>query len=196
MKQNIDVVIVGGAVTGSVLALALSSVSGHQLQIAIVEKNEPNYAQQGGFDARSIAFAYGSLQKLAQIRPLATEQNLAQLVYRIATPIKQIHVSDQGHFGKTTLKADELRLSELGVVVELAKLGEQLTALIAKQPNIQLFCPDTVAHIERTEQHCHITLNSGTQLTSKLLVACDGIQSQIAQQCGVKKKKNTPKPRL
>lgn len=38
MKQNIDVVIVGGAVTGSVLALALSSVSGHQLQIAIVEK--------------------------------------------------------------------------------------------------------------------------------------------------------------
>ncbi|KDB48778.1 2-octaprenyl-6-methoxyphenyl hydroxylase [Glaesserella parasuis] len=185
MKQNIDVVIVGGAVTGSVLALALSSVSGHQLQIAIVEKNEPNYAQQGGFDARSIAFAYGSLQKLAQIRPLATEQNLAQLVYRIATPIKQIHVSDQGHFGKTTLKADELRLSELGVVVELTKLGEQLTALIAKQPNIQLFCPDTVAHIERTEQHCHITLNSGTQLTSKLLVACDGIQSQIAQQCGV-----------
>ncbi|AUI65412.1 MULTISPECIES: 2-octaprenyl-6-methoxyphenyl hydroxylase [Glaesserella] len=185
MKQNLDVVIIGGAITGSVLALALSSVCQHQMQIAIVEKNVPNYAEQGGFDARSIALAYGSLQKLAQIRPLALNGDLAQLVYAMATPIKQIQVSDQGHFGKTTLKADELRLSELGVVVELAKLGEKLSNLISQQPNIELFCPDTVANIERTTEQCEITLHSGKALTAQLLVACDGIQSQVAQQCGV-----------
>lgn len=180
--QNFDITIIGGATTGSILALALSSASDHQLRIAIVEKNLPDYEQQGGFDARSIALAYGSLQKMAQIRPLAGG-NLAQLITAISTPIQQIYVSDQGHFGKTTLSANELKLDKLGAVVELAKLGEQLATVLSKQPNIRLFCPDTVAKIERTQQECHLTLASGKQLTCKLMVAADGIQSQAAKQC-------------
>ncbi|MGX2970110.1 2-octaprenyl-6-methoxyphenyl hydroxylase [Ursidibacter sp. B-7004-1] len=183
-KLNVDVVIVGGAITGSILALALSSATAHQLNIAIIEKSSPNYAEQGGFDARSIALAYGSLQKLAKIEPLVGG-NLSERIRKIATSIQQIHVSDQNHFGKTTLKADELALPQLGVVVELATLGEQLNQLIAQQPNIQIFCPDTVVKIERDLTACQITLQSNKQITTSLLVAADGIQSQIAQQCGV-----------
>lgn len=182
--QNFDVVIVGGAVTGSVLALALSSASQHRMKIAIVEKNVPNYAEQGGFDARSIALAYGSLQKMAQIRPLSGGQ-LAEKINAISTPIKQIHVSDQTHFGKTTLCAKELRLPQLGAVVELAKMGEILAQLLAQQPNITHFCPDTLSQIERTQDQVNLTLTSESKLTCRLLVAADGIQSQVAQQCGV-----------
>ncbi|VEI46411.1 UbiH protein (2-octaprenyl-6-methoxyphenol) [Actinobacillus equuli] len=119
MAEQFDVVIVGGAVTGSVMALALSSLSQHKMRIAIVEKQLPDYAQQGGFDARSIALAQGSLQKFAQIRPLVGGE-LAEQIQQIATPIQQIQVSDLGHFGKATLKASELNLAQLGVVVELA----------------------------------------------------------------------------
>ncbi|OOH87948.1 2-octaprenyl-6-methoxyphenyl hydroxylase [Pasteurellaceae bacterium 15-036681] len=179
-----DVVIVGGAITGSVLALALSSVSQHKMQIAIVEKSQANYAEQGGFDARSIALAYGSLQKLAKIQPL-TSENLAQVVENIATDIQQIHVSDQTHFGKTTIKASELKLSKLGAVVELAKFGEKLAKVIEQHANITIFCPDTVAKIERTQDECILTLSSQQQISSQLIVAADGIQSQIAEQCGV-----------
>lgn len=182
--QNVDIAIIGGATTGSILALALSSATEHQISIALVERSLPNYEQQGGFDARSIALAYGSLQKLAQIRPLA-DKNLAEAISIIATPIQQIHVSDQGHFGKITLSADELKLDKLGEVVELNKLGKQLTTILSKQPNIQLFCPDTLEKIERTQQECHLSLASGKQLTCKLIVAADGIQSHIAKQCGV-----------
>lgn len=182
--QNVDVVIVGGAVSGSVLALALSSATEHRLQIAIVEKNEPNYAEQGGFDARSIALAHGSLQKMAEIRPLAGG-NLGDILGSLATPIRQIQVSDQGHFGKTTLAAAELGLEQLGVVIELAKAGERLAALIAQQPNILLYCPDTVAKIEHTDSECRVQLAGGERLACKLLVAADGIQSQVAQLCGV-----------
>lgn len=182
--QNFDVVIVGGAVTGSVLALALSSATEHHIRVAIVEKSLPNYAEQGGFDARSIALAYGSLQKMAKIRPLAGS-NLAEIVHTIATSIKQIHVSDQGHFGKTVLRADELNLDKLGAVVELAKFGEKLGELLTKQPNITLFCPDTVRTVSRTETACSVQLASGESLSCALLVAADGIQSDIARQCGV-----------
>ncbi|MCK3655763.1 2-octaprenyl-6-methoxyphenyl hydroxylase [Pasteurellaceae bacterium Macca] len=184
MTQHFDVVIVGGAVTGSILALALSSVSEHKMNIAVVEKFTPDYSTQGGFDARSIALAYGSLQKLAQIYPLGGG-NLAELVYSFATPIQQIWVSDKGHFGKTCLSAQEMKLPELGVVVELARLGEKLNALLAQQPNIRLFCPDSVSQLHRTAEKAHLTLASGHALSAQLIIAADGIQSQIAQGCGI-----------
>lgn len=183
--MKFDVVIVGGAVTGSILALALSSVSDHKMRIAIIEKTPANYAEQGGFDARSIALAYGSVQKMAKICPLVGGETLAESLNHIATPIRHIQVSDQTHFGKTTLSANELQLPQLGAVVELAKLGELLSSRLASQPNIQLFCPDTITHIERSPQKCHLTLASQQQIECALLVAADGIQSQIAQQCGV-----------
>ncbi|WGE75895.1 2-octaprenyl-6-methoxyphenyl hydroxylase [Actinobacillus equuli] len=184
MVEQFDVVIVGGAVTGSVLALALSSLSQHKIRIAIVEKQVPNYAQQGGFDARSIALAQGSLQKFAQIRPLSG-RSLAEQIQQIATSIQQIQVSDLGHFGKTTLKANELNLAQLGVVVELAKLGKILTACIEQQPSIHCYCPNQISHFERSQTEVLIKLQSGEQIRTQLIVAADGIQSQIAQQCGV-----------
>ncbi|UKH20091.1 2-octaprenyl-6-methoxyphenyl hydroxylase [Actinobacillus pleuropneumoniae] len=184
MAEQFDVVIVGGAVTGSVLALALSSLSQHKMRIAIVEKQLPDYVQQGGFDARSIALAQGSLQKFAQIRPLAGS-SLAEQIQQIATPIQQIQVSDLGHFGKTTLKASELNLAQLGVVVELAKLGKNLTACIEQQPNIHWFCPNQIVHFERLQTEVLLRLQNGERLRTQLMVAADGIQSQIALQCGV-----------
>ncbi|QLB15124.1 2-octaprenyl-6-methoxyphenyl hydroxylase [Mannheimia granulomatis] len=184
MERQFDVVIVGGAVTGSVLALALSGFCQHKISIAIVEKLLPNYEQQGGFDARSIALAQGSLQKMSQIIPLAGE-NLGAIIQSIATPIHQIQVADKGHFGKATLNAAEQNIPQLGAVVELAKLGKKLTACLEKQPNIHTFCPNEVAVIERSQQDCKLTLASGEQLSCRLLVAADGIQSNLAKQCGV-----------
>ncbi|MFA9488635.1 MULTISPECIES: 2-octaprenyl-6-methoxyphenyl hydroxylase [unclassified Mannheimia] len=184
MATEFDVVIVGGALTGSVLALALSSFTQHKISIAIVEKSAPNYAQQGGFDARSIALAQGSLQKMRKITPLVGD-DLGVEISKIATPIKQIQVADKGHFGKTTLKASEQNISQLGVVVELAKLGKKLTACIEQQPNIQLFCPNEVEVIKRSQQGCELMLKNDEQLSCSLLVAADGIQSNIAKQCGV-----------
>lgn len=182
--EQFDVVIVGGAISGSVLALALSHFSQQKMSIAIVEKSLPNYEQQGGFDARSIALAEGSLQKMRQILPLVGE-NLGNIIEAIGTPIQQIHIADKGHFGKTTLKADELPVSKLGMVVELAKLGKKLTACIQQHANIKLFCPNEVDVIERSQQLCNLTLKHGEQLSCRLLIAADGIQSNIAKQCGV-----------
>lgn len=182
--KTFDVVIVGGAMSGSVLALALSSFSQHKMQIAIIEKSAPDFAQQGGFDARSIALAYGSLQKFRQIQPL-TGQNLADILAEISTPIRTIHVSDQGHFGKTCLTAEEAKLPQLGGVVELATFGKKLAQLIKQQPNIQLFCPNSVSELQRTQSHCELRLTNGETLITPLIVAADGIQSPLAQQCGV-----------
>lgn len=185
MAEKFDVVIVGSAITGSVLALALSSFSQHNMRIAVIEKMPTNYTQQGGFDTRSIALAEGSLQKFSQIQPRIGE-NLAVKIRQMATPIKQVHVSDAGHFGKVSLMADELGLSQLGCVIELARLGDYLTECLSKQTNVQLFCPNEVIEVNRSAQECLLTLQDGQQLHSQLMIAADGTQSKLAHQCGVK----------
>ncbi|VTR59824.1 UbiH protein (2-octaprenyl-6-methoxyphenol) [Actinobacillus pleuropneumoniae] len=104
MAEQFDVVIVGGAVTGSVLALALSSLSQHKMRIAIVEKQLPDYAQQGGLMHVVLRWHKAVCKNLPQIRPLAGS-SLAEQIQQIATPIQQIQVSDLGHFGKNDIKS-------------------------------------------------------------------------------------------
>lgn len=182
--QQFDVVISGGAASGSILALALSCFSAHKLRIAIVEKSLPDSNTQGGFDARSIALAQGSLQKIAKIQPLEGENLFSQLA-PLLTIIRQIEVSDQTHFGKTTLTAEELQLAQLGAVIELAPLGMLLQELLIKQPNIHLYCPHYIKQIERTQESCTLRLDNDEQLSCALVVAADGIQSQTAKMCNV-----------
>ncbi len=67
------------------------------------------------------------------------------------------------------------------------KFGRKLTACLAQQANITLL-PESSGCIERSQQHCGLSLKNGEKLSCSLLVAADGIQSQIAKQCGVKRK--------
>lgn len=182
--QHFDVIINGGAASGSMLALALSCFTKHKLRIAIVEKSLPDENRQGGFDARSIALAQGSLQKIAQIQPLVGENLLSQLS-PLLTLIRQIEVSDQTHFGKTTLTADELNVPQLGAVIELEAFGKILHSILKTHSNIQLFCPQTIQQIKRTQANCEVILKNNEKLYASLLVAADGIQSQSAKMCGI-----------
>lgn len=104
MKKQYDLVIVGGAMSGCCLALAIAQ---HlpELSIAIIErqKNTPHSPTVAsnvtcGFDARSIALAQGSCHKLHHIAYNAT-QSLWQKIEPLAETISQIHISDQGHSG-------------------------------------------------------------------------------------------------
>ncbi|MDE9448305.1 tryptophan 7-halogenase, partial [Xenorhabdus bovienii] len=54
-----NVIIVGGGMTGATLALAISSLSRGQLQVSLIETAEPAQ-EHPGFDARAIALAYGT----------------------------------------------------------------------------------------------------------------------------------------
>lgn len=190
MKKQYDLVIVGGAMSGCCLALAIAQ---HlpELSIAIIErqKNTPHSPTVAsnvtcGFDARSIALAQGSCHKLHHIAYNAT-QSLWQKIEPLAETISQIHISDQGHSGIVDLSAQELNLSRLGVVVELSAMGNILLEAIAQQPNIDYLAPLTVVDIQRKESQVLLQLSDHSQLQTALLVAANGNQSAIAQQCGV-----------
>ncbi len=167
--QNVDIAIVGGAMAGATLALALAQ-SGLSVKVALIEAQLPDKAHPG-FDARSIALANGSLFELSR---LGIWQKLAHL----GTPIRDIHVSDRGHFGMTELNAEQFHLDALGQVVELERVGKALFDEL-KKSSVLLFCPAKLSDLKAATDAHTLVLDSGEQLRAKLVVAADGLRSKV-----------------
>lgn len=181
--MNYDVIIVGGAMAGSTLALALSSQTEGKMRIAVLEKQPLKQHSQQGFDARCIALSDGSCRLFDRIR--FQQQSLWQKIQPVATPIKQIHVSDKGHSGIVEFTAEEFRLSQLGCVVELEQIGQILLEQIQSVENVDYLCPVEIEQIERTAENVKITLKNDRTLTAQLVIGADGGNSVLASAVGI-----------
>ncbi|OLQ89253.1 2-octaprenyl-6-methoxyphenyl hydroxylase [Vibrio panuliri] len=177
MKQ-FDVVIAGGAMAGMTLALALDTLSNGKLRVAVVEPFPVDHQAHPGFDSRSIALSFGTVQILRQF-------GLWHDIEPVATAIKHIHVSDRSHAGMTEIDHRELGIQALGYVVELADVGRIYHDKVSHSPQIELITPDAVAQVERTQHHNIVTLQSGVALQCQLLVAADGAISSCCEQLGI-----------
>ena len=173
-----SVIIVGGGMTGATLALAISHLSEGKLPVHLIEAVSPDSQKHPGFDARAIALAAGTCQQLARV-------GIWQAIKACATAIRSVHVSDRGHAGFVTLEAEDYHLPALGQVVELHDVGERLFALLRKAPGVTLHCPARVENFSRTQESVSVSLDNGTTLTGKLLVAADGSRSALGEQCGI-----------
>ncbi|MDO4429705.1 MAG: 2-octaprenyl-6-methoxyphenyl hydroxylase [Lonepinella koalarum] len=181
--MDFDVIIVGGAMAGSTLALALSAKTQGKMRIAVIEKQIPQQHNLQGFDARCIALSQGSCQLLDQI--CFSNYSLWQKIQAISTPIKKIHISDKGHSGIVEFTANEFQLEQLGCVVELAQIGQILLEQIHIQPNIDYLCPAEIELIERNTEYVKISLKNHRTLTTQLLIGADGGNSIVASAVGI-----------
>lgn len=163
---------------GATLALAISSLTGGRLPVALIEAVSPASQQHPGFDARSIALAQGTCQQLARI-------GIWPALASCATPIETVHVSDRGHAGFVTLRAEDYRQPALGQVVELHDVGQRLFGLLRQAPGVTLHCPARVVRVERSPDGASVELDSGERLHGRLLIAADGSSSMLAQACRI-----------
>ncbi|MBU2893146.1 2-octaprenyl-6-methoxyphenyl hydroxylase [Colwellia sp. D2M02] len=194
-NPQFDIVISGGGLSGSLLALSLSQLTkadGSLLSIAIVEATaySPKAATSATthhssplFDDRVLALSHGSADYLKKI-------GVWSLLQADACAIKNIDISDRGYSGKARIAANEYGVSALGYVIDMALIGNAQLQRLAQYSNVTWFSPDTIVDIEwrATEQvteksvnQISVKLNSGTQLKTSLLLACDGVQSPCRQ---------------
>ncbi|MBI5909014.1 MAG: FAD-dependent monooxygenase [Betaproteobacteria bacterium] len=126
--EPIDILIAGGGPVGAALALALQD-SGHSVVLTEARSAEAGSAcspdsgsERGGKsgDARPIALSYSSRLILERLNAWSV---LA------ATPIETIHVSQQGGFGRTQIRAADCGVPALGYVVTYDKLQQGLLAV-------------------------------------------------------------------
>ncbi|MDO6708037.1 2-octaprenyl-6-methoxyphenyl hydroxylase [Photobacterium sp. 1_MG-2023] len=173
-----DVVIVGGAMTGASLALALDRLSLGTLRIAVVEAVSPAQSGHPGYDARSIALSLGSVKLMSQL-------GLWSALVSEATAISRIHVSDRGHAGLARIAAHEYGTQALGYVIELAHAGAVFHEQMAQSDQIDLICPAHITAIERNSDRVTLQLSTGDSCQARLLVAADGGASTCCSLLGM-----------
>ncbi|MGD1983332.1 MAG: 2-octaprenyl-6-methoxyphenyl hydroxylase [Chromatiaceae bacterium] len=176
--QHYDIVIVGGGMVGASLAIALA---GRGLRLAVVEAHVPNADSQPSYDDRAIALAYGT-------RRIFEALDVWPALADIAEPIREIHVSDRGHFGATRLKADEEGVPALGNVVTARGLGRVLLDRVHADPSIEVIAPARVVDFVDQGDRVAVEIEQSgvmTPLDCRLLVAADGGNSTIRERLDV-----------
>lgn len=171
MLPEYDLLIAGGGLAGSCLALALQD-SG--LKLAIIEANTRAEQQASPAGDRALALAYGTVTMLDAL-------GCWQDIKHAATPIKTIHVSDRGHFGKTRLTAEEENVEALGYVI----IARDLEAHVAERVealNIERICPARVVGLYSGTQEIGVSLKLAARaeiVSAKLLAGADGGLSSV-----------------
>jgi 2-octaprenyl-6-methoxyphenol hydroxylase len=173
-----DVAIAGGGLVGASLALALAPLG---LKVSLVEAVAPGGGNHPSFDERTTALANGSARIF---RSLGVWRHME----REATPIRRIHVSDQGRFGVARIDAAEQGLEALGYVLPNRVMGAALWQGLAAAPGIEVIAPARVLGSELAGDVRVLALeHSGTkhELRARLVVAADGARSLIREQAGI-----------
>ncbi|AME23816.1 UbiH/UbiF/VisC/COQ6 family ubiquinone biosynthesis hydroxylase [Burkholderia sp. PAMC 26561] len=117
---HFDIAIVGAGPVGLALAGWLAKRSAtSRLSVALIDAREPGAASN---DPRAIAVSHGSRAMLESSLGFPSD----------ATPIKRIHVSQRGRFGRTLIDHDEHGLPALGYVVRYGSLVSTLSQAVAK----------------------------------------------------------------
>jgi 2-octaprenyl-6-methoxyphenol hydroxylase len=178
MTQRFDIAIVGGGMVGASLAVALAPLG---LKVALVEAIAHDSAMQPSFDERTTALSNGS-------RRIFETLGLWPDVQPMATPIRKIHVSDQGRFGFARIDAAEQGLAAMGYVVPNRALGAALWSRLQAGANVHVCCPAEVSRITPGEHSVAIEIAQGVttaRIDTMLVVAADGVQSAVRSAFGV-----------
>lgn len=167
-----DIIIAGGGAVGAALACALDHKQNHELRIAIVESKPPTTEHDD--NGKGLALSLTTKHILENIGIWCDLQ-------QHANPIKSIHVSDQYHFGRVLITANTMGIPALGYVVRANELSKAFMQYFTDCQNITLISPATLFEIDRSEYATKVTIDingSHQQLTSKVLIGADGINSK------------------
>jgi 2-octaprenyl-6-methoxyphenol hydroxylase len=178
MSARHDVVIVGGGLVGASLAIALDRLG---RDVALVEATPPGQVP-AVFDQRNLSLAAATVNAL-------TALGVLQRLQAPTGPIRRIHVSRAGDFGRVLLQASDYGRSEFGQVVVARDFGVALEAALADCRHLTRYRPASflgLAHDRDGLRQVRIDTGAGeTELTTPLLVGADGSHSAVRAALGI-----------
>lgn len=178
MSDLHDVVIVGGGLVGASLAIALDRLG---LDVGLVEAT-PAGAMPAVFDQRNLSFAAATVNAL-------TALGVMQRLQGPPGPIRRIHVSRAGDFGRVLLDAGDYGRDAFGQVVVARDFGHALEARLGDLQRLTRYRPATFVGLGDCadgRREVRIADASGERrLRARLVVGADGTRSAVRQALGI-----------
>ena len=179
MSKRHDVVIVGGGLVGASLAIALDRLG---VDVGLVEAAPPG-ALPPVFDQRNLSFAAATVNALGAL-------GVMQRLRTPTGPIRRIHVSREGDFGRVRLDAADYGREAFGQVVVARDFGEALEARLAEASHVSRYRPAQFLALEAGEdaalRSVRIVQDGAEQvLQARLLVGADGSASAVRGALGI-----------
>jgi 2-octaprenyl-6-methoxyphenol hydroxylase len=171
---DFDVIIVGGGLAGSALAVGLASVG---RRVALVEAFEPRADSRPSFDDRTLVVNAASLNILA---------NLGIVDDHLTTcPLRRIEISRAGAPGHLSLRASDHGCDRFGAVIVARELGAAMLRRLESVDGVESFCPERLASIDPAEDRISVQFESGGRISGRLLVGADGTGSTVRSLAGI-----------
>jgi 2-octaprenyl-6-methoxyphenol hydroxylase len=134
------------------------------------------------FDQRSLSFAAATVNALTSLGVMAK-------LRAPAGPIRRIHISRQGDFGRVRLDAAEYGRDNFGQVVVARDFGDALEARLEELSGLMRFRPARfvgLGPVEDQFRHVRIADAAGERtLRARLVVAADGTRSGVREALGI-----------
>lgn len=175
MKEEYDVLVVGGGMVGAAVACGLGN-SG--LQVALIEQTMPKaFAIEQAHDLRVSALSIASQQILATVGAWN-----AISAMRVC-PFKRMRVWETA--GDTEFNSDAIAYDALGYIVENRITQLALLQRAQEFSNVELLCPSTIKQLDYANGKGSVELDDGQILSAKVIVGADGGQSRVRQAVGL-----------
>ena len=169
MMQSYDLTIVGGGMVGLTLAASLAK---SDLNIAIIENSEP--APLSELPASRVS-ALSAASRTIFEKLAAWEQIDAKRI----TAYDSMFVWEKDSFGKIAFDGKQVDAKQLGYIVENEQIQHALLTVVKKQSNVTFYAPDKLSNVALGDGEAWLTLDSGKNITTKLVVGADGANSWL-----------------
>ncbi len=180
-ELHTDIAIVGGGLAGLSLGIALGRMGGPNLQVLLIDREDPARALAADFDGRVSAIALASQRMLDAV---GIWRHVAE-----AQPMWDIRVSDGDSPLFVHYDHSELGDRPFGWMVENRVMRRAQQAALAELPNVTLLAPMGVAEMQLGEPGsglpASLRLTDGREIRARLIVGADGRQSQVRQWAGI-----------
>ncbi len=166
--EQCDIAIVGAGMVGAATACLLAAEG---LSVRVIETRLPEpYAPEQSLDLRVSAISQASVALLTRA---GAWQYLQQM--RLC-PYRRLETWELDGFA-TRFDAVDLGLPQLGYIIENRLIQLALLKRMEDFPTIQTHTPAAVTSLRQSADDAVLTLDDGTELQARWVLACDGAES-------------------
>ncbi len=173
--DHTDVLIIGGGLVGTSVALALDRAG---VDCTLIEARTPALALADPDRERYLALSAATVNGLDA---LGIWKDLCEQ----ATPILGVHVSRRGGFGRTLLRAADHGVQRFGALVPATRLGLALESAVVQAGHVHRILPAQVTAIDMAGDDAMVIVREGDRqrgLGAGIVVGADGADSWLRGQ--------------